>query len=110
MSRVNIPENCIVDVRDYFCNVSNLMTDIVETVIVIISNHHHVSFMAPGDDSIIFMNSSLDVDDAGSIAANPCLIRFYIRAAQDKTTQNYLCFVSYYIVFKVLVEKSRIRE
>lgn len=29
---------------------------------------------------------------------------FYNGVAQGTTTQNYLCFVSYYIVFKVLVE------
>lgn len=51
------------------------------------------------------MNSSLDVVDVGSIAATR-LIHFYNRAMQDKTMQNYLCFLSYYTVFKVLVEKK----
>lgn len=59
------------------------------------------------------MNSILDVDGVGLCSCNQCLTRFffvffcYNRAAKDTTTQNYLCFASYYIVFKVLVAKRR---
>lgn len=55
------------------------------------------------------MNSSLDVGLCWFYSCNQCLIIFYNRAAQDTTAQNYVCFVSYYIVFKVLVEKRHIQ-
>lgn len=55
------------------------------------------------------MNSGLLVGLCWFFGCNQCLIIFYNSAAQDTTTQNYLCFASYYIVFKVLVEKRRVQ-
>lgn len=54
------------------------------------------------------IKSSLEVGLCQLYSCNQCLIIFYNKVAQDTTTQNYLCFVSYYIVFKGLVEKSHI--
>ena len=105
-SRVNIPENRIVDVRDYFGNVSSPHDWHRWDCHGHYQQSSSYEFYGAADDSIIFMNSSLDVDDVGSTAATPVFDSLFTTGPR-KTKQRGIIYVWCLII---LCSKSWLRK